>query len=151
MGSGVLTYAHLLVLLLAAACLPFVAAKSGKFDEIVDHKDFKKLLKTKNNVLVAFHESKSGAGSKILTLLAEVSEKVKGLGTIAAVDCGDKEGKKLCKKLKVVVPSNPNYILKHFKDGNFHKDYDRKHVVTSLVSFMKDPTAGEEHLEKMVL
>ena len=144
MGSVGLAYTHLLVLILAAVCLPSVAAKSSKFDEIVDHKDFKKLLKTKNNVLVAFHDlPKSGAGSKLMTLLAEASEKIKGFGTIAAVDCGDKEGKKLCKKLKVVVPGSQNYILKHFKDGNFHKDYDRKLVAASLVNFMKDQTAGE--------
>ena len=49
----------------------------------------------------------------------------------------------MCKKLKVVVPGSQNYILKHFKDGNFHKDYDRKLVAASLVNFMKDPTAGE--------
>jgi hypothetical protein len=49
-------------------------AKTSKIDEISDHKDFKKLLKTKNNVLVCFHEAPKNA--KILTLLAEVSEKV---------------------------------------------------------------------------
>lgn len=44
--------------------------------------------------------------------------------------------KKICKKLKVT-PSPET--LKHFKDGDFHKDYDRRLVVSSMVTFMKDP------------
>lgn len=47
------------------------------------------------------------------------------------------ESKKLCKKLKVT-PSP--VILKHYKDGDFHKDYDRKVTVSSLVNFLRDPT-----------
>ena len=47
------------------------------------------------------------------------------------------EGKKLCKNLKV----KPElYVLKHYKDGDYHKDYDRKETLQSLVAFMKDPT-----------
>lgn len=47
------------------------------------------------------------------------------------------ETKKLCKKLKVT----PNPVtLKHYKDGDFHKDYDRKVTVSSLVNFLRDPT-----------
>lgn len=45
--------------------------------------------------------------------------------------------KKICKKLKVPTGSN---ILKHYKDGDFHKDYDRQITVTSIVNFMRDPT-----------
>lgn len=30
--------------------------------------------------------------------------------------------------------------LKHYKDGDFHKDYDRQLTVTSIVNFMRDPT-----------
>lgn len=48
-----------------------------------------------------------------------------------------REAKKLCKKLKV----NPEPVsLKHFKNGDFHKDYDRKMTAQSMVSFMKDPS-----------
>lgn len=32
--------------------------------------------------------------------------------------------------------------LKHYKDGDFHKDYDRQMTVTSIVNFMRDP-AGD--------
>lgn len=43
----------------------------------------------------------------------------------------------MCKKLKV----NPEpHILKHYKDGDFNKDYDRKETVGSMVNFMRDPT-----------
>ena len=30
--------------------------------------------------------------------------------------------------------------LKHFKDGDFHKDYDRQLTFESLVGFLKNPT-----------
>ncbi|GBP91770.1 Protein disulfide-isomerase A5 [Eumeta japonica] len=47
-------------------------------------------------------------------------------------------GKKLCKRMKI--PSDNAYYLKHYKDGQFHKDYTRPETVTSIVSFLKDPT-----------
>lgn len=47
------------------------------------------------------------------------------------------EGKKLCKSLKI--KPDP-HILKHYKDGEYHKDYDRKQMVASFVAFMKDPS-----------
>ena len=46
--------------------------------------------------------------------------------------------KKLCKKLKV--SSDKAYYLKHYKDGEFHKDYDRNESVNSLRNFLRDPT-----------
>lgn len=47
------------------------------------------------------------------------------------------ETKKLCKKVKVT----PEPItVKHYKDGDFHKDYDRQLVTASIVNFMRDPT-----------
>ena len=49
------------------------------------------------------------------------------------------EAKKTCKKLKA---SPPPLVLKHYKDGDFHKDYDRQLTVTSIVNFMRDP-AGD--------
>lgn len=43
----------------------------------------------------------------------------------------------MCKKLKV----HPEpYILKHYKNGDFNKDYDRRISVSSMVNFMRDPT-----------
>lgn len=32
--------------------------------------------------------------------------------------------------------------LKHYKDGDFHKDYDRQLTVASISNFMRDP-AGD--------
>ena len=64
----------------------------------------------------------------------EVSSEVKGLATCLAIDCETKEGKKLCKKLKVTTSS---FVLKHYKDGEFHKDYDRAVTVKSMVTFLK--------------
>lgn len=35
---------------------------------------------------------------------------------------------------------NPDpYVLKHYKDGEFNKDYDRRETVSSMVNFMRDP------------
>ena len=63
-----------------------------------------------------------------------MSSEVKGLATCLAIDCETKEGKKLCKKLKVTTSS---FVLKHYKDGEFHKDYDRAVTVKSMVTFLK--------------
>lgn len=43
----------------------------------------------------------------------------------------------MCKKLKI---SPEPYALKHYKDGEFSKDYDRKETIGSIVNFMRDPT-----------
>lgn len=37
------------------------------------------------------------------------------------------------------VTPNPA-TLKHFKDGEFHKDYDRQMTVSSFVNFLRDPS-----------
>lgn len=47
------------------------------------------------------------------------------------------DARKMCKKLKV---SPEPFTLKHYKDGEFHKDYDRLLTIQSMVSFMRDPT-----------
>lgn len=43
----------------------------------------------------------------------------------------------MCKKLKI---PNDAYIIKHYKDGDFNKDYDRKLTISSMTNFMRDPT-----------
>jgi len=121
-------------------CLLAVAGskKAGKslVETISDHKEFKKMLRTKTNVMVLYVGDFKKA-SEATKVLGEVSTEVKGLATCLTVDCESKEGKKLCKKLKVTTNS---YVLKHYKDGEFHKDYDRALVVKSMVTFLKDPT-----------
>lgn len=104
-------------------------------NDIVDIKDFKKLLRTKNNVLTLFIKSVK-QNSNIIKVFEETAEIIKGQGTMILIDCTS-ESKKLCKKLKVDTES---YIIKHFKDGEFYKNYDRKETVSSMLNFMRDPT-----------
>lgn len=44
----------------------------------------------------------------------------------------------MCKKLKIS-ESDP-FTIKHYKDGDFNKAYDRKLTVSSMTNFMRDPT-----------
>lgn len=30
-------------------------------------------------------------------------------------------------------------MIKHYKDGDFHKDYDRSDTVNSMTNFLRDP------------
>ncbi|CAH1775049.1 unnamed protein product [Owenia fusiformis] len=114
-----------------------VARKSSKrelIEDVEDVKQFKKLLRTKTNLLVIYAKSDK-AVSKLMPILSEVADEVRGTGTLIYVNCG--EAKKLCKKSK----ASPSTVeLKHYKDGEYNKDYDRKNTVKSMVSFMRDPT-----------
>ena len=68
-------------------CQLEAAKKTGKtvIQEISDHKEFKKFMKTKTNVLVYFFDKpKTG---KVINILREVAEKVKGTGSIISVEC----------------------------------------------------------------
>lgn len=107
-------------------------------EDIAEYKDFKKLLRTKTNVLVLYYNNAKQAAEQI-KVFKETAEIVKGTGTMVLMDCSAADKKKLCKKLKV---SPSPVILKHYKDGDFHKDYDRQMSVTSMVNFMRDP-AGD--------
>lgn len=107
----------------------------SSIDEVSDIKDFKKILRTKNNVLVCFISSLKEA-SNILKIFKEAADVIKGQGTMVQIDCSG-EAKKLCKKLKVTPEP---YVLRHYKDGDFHKIYDRRESVASMVNFMRDPT-----------
>jgi len=125
-----------LVLLSICAMAGTKKAAKSLVTQVADQKEFKKLLRTKTNVMVLFTGNAKQAG-EAATILGEVSVEVKGLATCLAIDCETKEGKKLCKKLKV---STSNFVLKHYKDGEFHKDYDRAISVKSMVTFLKDPS-----------
>ncbi|KAH9503116.1 Protein disulfide-isomerase A5, partial [Bulinus truncatus] len=100
-----------------------------------DVKEFKKLLRTKTNLLVICAQSEK-ATSKVSHIFEEVAQEMKGKATLAYINCGD-EAKKVCKYLKV---APTNFDLKHYKDGDYNKDYDRKLVVKSMVNFLLDPT-----------
>ncbi|KAJ9598382.1 hypothetical protein L9F63_010904 [Diploptera punctata] len=112
-------------------------AQKTTVEDVSDIKDFKKILRTKNNVLVCYVTSLKQA-AHIVKIFKEAAEVVKGQGTMLLADCTG-EAKKMCRKLKI---SPEPYILKHYKDGEFHKDYDRLETMQSMVNFMRDP-AGD--------
>ncbi|XP_021948419.1 protein disulfide-isomerase A5 [Folsomia candida] len=110
-------------------------------NEMTDVKEWKRLIKSKTNVLICFGSGRASfARDDILGVLKEAAGVVKGLGTIALVDCASSgDAKKLCKKVKAS-PSPGNYVMKHYNNGEFNKDYDRAPRVSSVVNFLKDPT-----------
>ncbi|XP_055305084.1 protein disulfide-isomerase A5-like isoform X2 [Sitodiplosis mosellana] len=115
-----------------------VKHKSVLIDNISDYKELKKLFRTKNNVLVLFTSNPTKEAQNAVKALDEAAQTVKGEATAVHIDCSlSAETKKLCKKIKVA----PNSVmLKHFKDGEFHKDYDRQTTVSSFTNFLRDPT-----------
>uniref|UniRef100_A0A7N8YG50 Protein disulfide-isomerase A5 n=1 Tax=Mastacembelus armatus TaxID=205130 RepID=A0A7N8YG50_9TELE len=117
---------------------------SPLIEKVSDHKDFKKLLRTRTNVLVltmVYSLSVATPGDSHLKLLSNVAQTVKGQGTIAWVNCGDTEGRKLCKKVKVDPSSKRGGAeLLHYKDGTFHMEYNRPATFKSMVAFLKDPS-----------
>ncbi|XP_046625601.1 protein disulfide-isomerase A5 [Neodiprion virginianus] len=128
----------ILVLLILCQIPDFFAKQKNQktvIDDIADLKDFKKLLRTKNNVLVCFVTSQKQS-SEVLKVFEEAADVIKGSGTMVLVDCAG-SGKKMCKKLKV---SPEPYIFKHYLDGDWNKDYNRRETVTSMVNFMRDPS-----------
>uniref|UniRef100_A0A2L2Y1B4 Protein disulfide-isomerase A5 n=1 Tax=Parasteatoda tepidariorum TaxID=114398 RepID=A0A2L2Y1B4_PARTP len=104
-------------------------------EDIIDAKELKKLCRTKNNVLILFTKN-ARQSNELINIFSKAADEIKGQATLASVDCSG-EAKKLCKKLKVAPEP---HVLKHYKDGEFHKDYDRKYTVQSIVNFLKDPT-----------
>ncbi|XP_014671849.1 PREDICTED: protein disulfide-isomerase A5-like [Priapulus caudatus] len=125
------SYGFLLILILA----PTQAGRRGNVEELSDIKEFKKLIRVKTNVLILFTPSLRREDAKFLKDFDEVAETVRGLGTLVTVDCS--EAKKLCKYVKVLSASS---VIKHYKDGEFNKDYDRALTYKSMMNFMKDPT-----------
>lgn len=125
-------------LVLMAICSPVLCShgqKKGKhlLLKIEDFKEFKKLLRTKTNLLLIFTKTEKSLSS-IQSVVQTVAEEMKGKSTIVTINCSD--AKKLCKKFKA--PSSEIHI-KHFKDGEFNRDYDRKYTVKSMVKFLQDP------------
>ncbi|XP_028847852.1 protein disulfide-isomerase A5 [Denticeps clupeoides] len=133
---------NVLLFLLGLVSLLQAAKVSQLIERVSDHKDFKKLLRTRTNVLVLYTKSATSTEPQ-LKLLSDVAQAVKGQGTIAWVNCGDSEGRKLCKKLKVDPSSKKHgYDISHFKDGTFHTEYTRPATFKSMVAFLKDPTGA---------
>ncbi|XP_052866478.1 protein disulfide-isomerase A5 isoform X2 [Anopheles cruzii] len=132
---------HVCILIIATVGVCLVYSKTQKsavIDSITDMKELKKLFRTKTNVLILFMSGVK-ENTALLSSFREAAESVKGQGTFILFDCNNSEVKKICKKLKVQpVP----FVIKHFKDGDYHKDYDRQLTATSMVNFMRDP-AGD--------
>ncbi|CAG0899562.1 unnamed protein product [Cyprideis torosa] len=140
--SRSLPYVGVNIFVVIFLCLPLLDLVPADFkkenlvEECRDFKDFKKILKTRKNVLVLFADSQK-SGERLLGVCREVALAIKGSGSILYVNCANSDSKKLCKKIKV----NPNPVeLKHYKDGEFHKDYDRREDVKPMINFMRDPT-----------
>lgn len=68
-------------------CCGKKAGQKSSLEEISDSKEFKKLLKTRTSVLVCYTKSLKES-SNVIKKLAEVSDAVRGTGTIVTVDCG---------------------------------------------------------------
>lgn len=81
--------------------------------------------------------SGSRENHQFIKVFRNTAEAVKGVGTMVLIDCSHADKKKICKKMKV---SPEPVVLKHFKDGDFHKEYDRQMTVSSMSNFMRDPT-----------
>uniref|UniRef100_A0A8C4Q781 Protein disulfide isomerase family A, member 5 n=1 Tax=Eptatretus burgeri TaxID=7764 RepID=A0A8C4Q781_EPTBU len=127
------------VFLLVACVCPRTSGKGKRLqiERLGDLKDLKKLVRTRNNVLV-WYKGRGSGNDKKLQLLEEVAEDVRGMGTVVWVDCGNQEARKICKKMKV--EPGASGTLYHYKDGEFHLEYTRPETFKSLTAFMKDPT-----------
>ncbi|XP_020917391.1 protein disulfide-isomerase A5 [Exaiptasia diaphana] len=128
---------RILAIFVMTNVVPFQAKKSNNRRFVLDVNDikpFKKLQRTHTNLLVLFSKNDKSASS-YFELLGNIAKEIKGKGTVAYINCG--ESKKLCKKLKVTPKPS---VIKHFKDGEFNKDYDRKYTFKSMMKFMSDPT-----------
>ncbi|KAJ8891320.1 hypothetical protein PR048_010836 [Dryococelus australis] len=111
------------------------SSQKTAIEDISDFKEFKKVLRTKNNVLVCYVSSMKQA-VLVVKVFREAADTIRGQGTMVLIECSG-EAKKMCKKMKI---SPDPYVLKHYKDGEFHKDYDRLLTAQSMVNFMRDPT-----------
>lgn len=120
-------------------CFINVITSAFTFIEIDKPKDLKKTISTKTNLMVMYAvNARNAEVTSAKSLLNSVD------GSFAFVDCSGKELKKLCKKS---LPEGKSYVLKHFKDGAFNKDYDRQMTKSSLQNFLRDPT-GEIPFEE---
>ncbi|XP_073954796.1 protein disulfide-isomerase A5 isoform X2 [Choristoneura fumiferana] len=126
-----------MLLILAHISVQAKRQKTSVLTGIEDAKEFKKLLRTKTNVMLLFVNVPKQSQS-VTDVFKETADVMKGQATLVIVDCASNEGKKLCRKLKI--STDKPYYIKHYKDGEFHKDYDRSESVSSMTNFLRDPT-----------
>lgn len=126
------------MLIAVSSCWSAKKVDYSKYVQKVDNiKDFKKLLRTRINVLVLFGTSESAINSQ-MNIFGDAAIESKGIATLLRVDCSTKEGKKLCKKQKA--KPDPT-LIQHYKDGEYSTDYERKFTVKSISAFLKNPGA----------
>ncbi len=82
-------YRILAILVVAVVAWTSVSAgpQSELLAEVNDHKDFKKILRTKTNVLVLYVDN-TKATRPLISLCQDVAAAVKGIGSIYLVNCG---------------------------------------------------------------
>lgn len=82
---------HRLFSLFLLRQIPFILAQSklrqtSLIDNIKEHKDLKKTLRTKNNVLILFTSNQKSA-QNVIKALDEAAQSVKGEATAILIDC----------------------------------------------------------------
>jgi len=106
-------------------------------DDIVrisDNKELKKLFKSRTNVLIMYTNE---VDPVIISEYAVAASKVKGKGTLALVNCKEnKATKKLCDGN---LDSKQKVSVKHYKEGEFNKDFNRPFKAKSFERFILDP------------
>ncbi len=102
---------------------------------ISEIKEWKKTLKTRNNILAVFTDGEKYV-KDYLAMFEKVSENIRGKASVLYIDCSS--AKKLCKNLKIK-PSP--YSLRHYSEGKFNKEYDRLMEEKSMLSFLEDPSS----------
>ena len=131
------TMMSILILLVIVMTTTAKTSSRTSLDSVKNVKDFKKVLRTRNNILLLFTNDENETADLVNTLV-EVLKGVRGEATILTVSCADKDGGKICKKMKI--SNEKQFRLKHFLNGAFHKDYDRSFRQESITAFLQDPT-----------
>uniref|UniRef100_A0AC35EVG7 Thioredoxin domain-containing protein n=1 Tax=Panagrolaimus sp. PS1159 TaxID=55785 RepID=A0AC35EVG7_9BILA len=130
-------------ILLLCLLLHFTQVIFARFlvENIADLNAFKKICKSRKNILIFFNNVDSGNEKRdeYLTLLAEAALLVEGDATLAAVDCLSKEGKKLCKTLKGLPDHDQPFRMRHYKGCDFNREYERLFNPKTIQRFLYDP------------
>ena len=119
----------------------------SSLEDIPDNKAWKKLFKSRSNILVAFSRGAT-LPSKLSTLLRQANDQVRGEGTIVHISCTNRDHKALCKKAGIIEDDHKSkeppkdYVLVHFPRGDAAPSpYTRQETVRAIVSFLRDPTS----------
>jgi protein disulfide-isomerase-like protein len=116
--------------------IPSCFASKCTVAQLSDHKDHKKFVKSRSNILVVFVNSDAEINAISNGFLCETIDRMKGQFDVSFVNC-EGGGRKLCKQQKVnPAPS----LIYHYTNGEFNVEYDRPHSAKSLSAFLKNPS-----------